>query len=305
MTMRDRFDEVVVDLLDEDPSAVLVLAAIAAGRVLPAARRRGVADRVVDVGIREQTQVGVAGGLALEGFRPILMSYAPFVVERPFEQIKISLSHQGVDAIIVSVGASWDASTAGRTHQAPEDVAVMSTLPGWSIHVPGHEDEAEAALRSAYFDGGSHYIRLANDTNQAPVSGMPGRIRTIRRGPSEAMTVLAIGPMLDDVVAATDELDTTVLYTNVVRPIDGRTLAAATLGTDIVVVEPYLSGTSVPAVASALSDRPMRIHAVGVDDPDVAMYGTAADHRRHHRLDVPGLRERFLAVERRRTALSA
>ena len=46
--------------------------------------------------------------------------------------------------MLVSIAASYDASEEGRTHQAPEDVALIATLPGWTIHVPGHPDEVEA-----------------------------------------------------------------------------------------------------------------------------------------------------------------
>ena len=120
--MRTVFAETATALLDEDPLAAVVLAEISADMFGKAAARHP--DRVLNVGIREQLMVSVGGGLALAGMRPIVHTYAPFLVERAYEQVKLDLGHQGVHAVLVSIGASYDAARAGRTHQAPEDVAL-------------------------------------------------------------------------------------------------------------------------------------------------------------------------------------
>ena len=91
--------------------------------------------------------VSVSGGLALAGMRPIVHSYAPFLVERAFEQVKLDLAHQGGHAVLVSIGASYDAARSGRTHQAPGDVALIDSVPGFSVVVPGHPAEVRGLLR--------------------------------------------------------------------------------------------------------------------------------------------------------------
>ena len=117
--MRDRFLDVVADALDRDPRVAVVLAEIDVGRL----RARGALkyrhpQRVINVGIREQLMVSVSGRIMLEGFRSVVESYAPFAVERPFQQT-VDLGHLDVGAVLVSIAASYDASEEGRTHQAP------------------------------------------------------------------------------------------------------------------------------------------------------------------------------------------
>src|SRR6516225_3444085 len=164
--MRTVFAETATALLDEDPLTAVVLAEISADMFAKAAARHP--ERVLNVGIREQLMVSVGGGLALAGMRPVVHTYAPFLVERAFEQVKLDLAHQGVHGVLVSIGASYDAARAGRTHQAPEDVALVDSLPGFSVVVPGHPDEVGALLREAFgaMEAGSTYLRLSTEANR-------------------------------------------------------------------------------------------------------------------------------------------
>ncbi|MEU6967653.1 transketolase C-terminal domain-containing protein [Kitasatospora aureofaciens] len=290
-TMRERFVDVTTRLLDEDPRLAVVLADITAAAFEPARERHP--DRVVNVGIREQLLIGAAGGLALSGMRPITHTFASFLVERPFEQLKLSLVHQGVGAVLVSAGGSYDNPAAGRTHMSPGDVALLDTLPDWTVHVPGHPEEAEQLLRHAVADGDRNvYVRLSSHQNAAPVPVEPGRFATVRTG--SRGVVLAVGPMLDAVLAATEGLDVTVLYAATVRPFDTAGLRAA-LGerTDVVLVEPYLEGTSANEAHAALADHSHRVLALGVPRGEHRHYGSMAEHLAAYGLDAASLKERI------------
>jgi transketolase len=101
--------------------------------------------------------------------------------------------------------------------------------------------------------------------------------------------VLAVGPTLQPVLAATEGMDVAVAYTNTPRPFDAAGLHA-TGHTTVVLVEPYLAGTSSRAVSHALRGVPHRLLALGVDRVDLRRYGTPADHARWHGLDPAGIR---------------
>ncbi|WP_055587312.1 transketolase family protein [Peterkaempfera griseoplana] len=293
-TMRDRFADVTGRLLDDDPRVALVLADISADRFREAAAAHP--DRVLNVGIREQLMVSVAGGLALTGLRPVVHTFASFLVERAFEQIKLDLNHQDAAAVLVSANGSYDWPEGGRTHQAPGDVALLDTLPDWTVHVPGHPDEAETLLRHAVAGDGRAYVRLSEQRNTAARPITPGRFLTLRQGSAGAAVVVAVGPMLDLVLAAVEGLDITVLYAATVRPFDGAALRAA-LGdrADVVLVEPYLAGTSAHQVDEALAHLPHRVLGLGVARPELRRYGTMADHLAAHGLDPRSLRARLAA----------
>ena len=284
--MRESFVATTTALLDEDPRTAVVLADISSDAFAPAQRRHP--DRVINVGIREQLMTGVAGGLALTGLRPYVHSYAPFVIDRAYEQIKLDLGHQDVGAVLVSIGASYDASSEGYTHQSPGDVALLDTLEGWTVHVPGHPNEVPALLRAAARTDDRIYVRLSSQSNTqayAPTNAL----QVIRHGWAGAPVVVAVGPMLDPVLAATADLDVTIAYTMTPRPLDTRGLREL-VSREVIVVEPYLAGTSSRLVAGALSAVPHRALHLGVSRAEQRRYGTPADHARWHGLDAAGLR---------------
>lgn len=290
-TMRDRFASVVSDLLDADPRLAVVLADISMEAFRSALRRHP--DRVINLGIREQLLVSVASGLALTGMRPIAHTFASFLVERPFEQIKLDLNHQGVGAVLVSAGASYDYSDSGRTHQSPGDVALLDTLPDWTIHVPGHPDEAERQIRAAATGDGLVYVRLSTQSNAVPLEREPGMLSVLRTGRDG--TVIVAGPLADAVVEATLGLDVTVLYAATVRPLDTATLRGTLRAPDVVLVEPYLAGTSVRMVTSALAGIRHRVLGLGVGRDELRRYGAPADHQAAHGLDPASLRTSIAA----------
>jgi transketolase len=290
---RTQFGRTLTDLLVEDLSVALVYAEIS-GRFFTEAERR-FPERVVNVGIREQLMVNVGAGMALTGLRPVVHSFGTFLVERAFEQVKLGFPHQGVGGVLVGGGGSFDASRSGRTHQVPGDVALLDTLPDVVIHAPGTSAETDEVLRRAVAADGLHYVRVVEQTNAESFTG-PG-LHVVRRG--AGATVLAFGPVLDDVLAATADRDVTVLYAHSVRPFDAATLRAVLTVPDVVLVEPWLAGSSARVVSDALHDIPHRLLSLGTRRMELRHYGTPTEHQRAHGLDAAGIRrslESFLAA---------
>jgi transketolase len=284
--MRQRVADELGRMLDHDDRLVVVLAAISTG-LFEGARTRH-PQRVVDVGIREQSLIAVAAGLAHVDLRPVVHTFAPFLLERPFEQLKMDLCHQGLGAVLVSIGASYDFPEYGTSHFCPEDVALLDALPGVEVHVPGHPDEAVGLLPGLAAAPGVKYLRLSEASNATAVTMSPGRLRVLRQGSQGS--VIAVGPMLDPVLEAVSDLDVTVIYATTVRPLDQATILESLAEPAVAVVEPYLAGTSAGLISQALAHLPHRVLGVGVGRRDLHRYGSRLEHDRAHGLDPASLR---------------
>ena len=292
--MRAQMGATIGSLMETDPRLAIVLADISEGYFEDAAARHP--QRVINVGIMEQTAVSLAAGLALEGFIPVVHSIAPFVVERPFEQIKDDFCYQGLGGNFISIGASYDYGTDGMTHYGMGDVPILHTLPGMEIVVPGTAAEFDALFRERYADGAPTYFRLQDKGNQTDRQVLFGQLEIIRGG--SAAVVLAVGPMLDRVLEATEGLDVGVVYCTTVAPFDGATLRSVAMesGTrSIVVVEPYYEGTLVPDIVLAFRREAVMVEAIGVPRRILSRYGTTAEHDGDLSLDAAGIRRRIIA----------
>jgi transketolase len=138
-----------------------------------------------------------------------------------------------------------------------------------------------------------HYLRVTEQVDTV-TTAEPGRLTAVRRGSGAVVVVL--GPGLDVVLAGTEGLDVTVLHSTTVRPFDAAGLRAHVGDrADVVLVEPWLAGTSSRVVADALVDVPHRLLALGVGREELRRYGRPEDHIRAHGLDAAGIRRSVAA----------
>ncbi len=287
--MRKQFVKTVEDLMAHDPRIVLLLGDIGVFGFRRAFQQ--FPERTYNIGICEQAMTSLAAGLAREGLVPILHSIAPFVVERSYEQIKVDFCYQRLRANIVSVGASYDYAALGCTHHCPGDVAILRALPGMQIFAPGCPAEFDTLFRAAYHGANPNYFRLTEHSHTESIPVQFGRAAVLRHGTRG--TVIAVGPTLPAVLAATADLDVTVLYYTTIVPFDAATLRENNPTVSVAVVEPFYEGTLAADIISALSDRAVRLLSLGVPRRFLTNYGDAAEHDEACGLTAPRLRPRL------------
>ena len=289
--MREQAMATAVDLFERDERVAIVMADISLDYLQPAVDHDP--RRAVNAGIMEQSAVGIAAGFALEGFHPIVHTLAPFLAERPLEQIKLDFGYQGLGGTFISAGAPYDYGESGGTHHAASDIQALGSIPGLDVLVPGSAAETDALLRASYANGRPTYLRTSVVENRDAVDLAPGGLTVVRRGSD--LTVVAAGPFLSRTLDALDGIDATVLYATTIVPLDAATLAREVTSTKVVLVEPAYEGTSAAQVAAALSRRPTQLLSIGVPRRFIDRYGTSAEHDAALGLDVRGIRNRVLA----------
>ena len=103
-------------------------------------------DNYLNVGVSESNMIGMAAGLALARKQVFVYSIIPFVTLRCLEQIRNDLCYQRLPVKIIGVGEGLSYGTAGATHHALEDIAIMSALPEMTVIAPGDPKEVECAV---------------------------------------------------------------------------------------------------------------------------------------------------------------
>lgn len=285
--MRQHMADLLGTLLHEDERLVVVLADISAARFQAH-------PRLLNVGIMEQTMISVAAGLALEGFIPVAHSFVPFVVERPFEQLKDDFCYQRLGGNFISTGGSYDCSHEGMTHHGPGDIQILRSLPGMQIVVPGTAGEFERLFRQSYANGLPTYYRLGTRSNTEEREVEFGKLLTMKRG--TAATIVTVGPLLDATLQAVADMDVTVLYCTTIAPFDGETLRQECTGGRVVLIEPYYEGGLTMDIMAALRQQPICLETLGVPHEVLSNYGTLQQHDEALGLTPQGMRQRICAL---------
>jgi transketolase len=233
------YEETLWTLAESHPELVVLTAENrAAIRNLPA--RLG--DRFVDVGICEQTMVGMAAGLALRGRRPIVHALAAFLTMRAFEFIRTDVGVAGLPVIFVGGVPGFLSEANGPTHQAVEDIALMRAVPGMQIVCPADVHELVAALPAVLRSGRPTYIRYHAGPPLGRREYALGRADVVGAGTDVAL--VTYGLLVAEALAARANLaahgiDARVVNLRSLEPIDEAAILDATAARLVVTLEDH------------------------------------------------------------------
>jgi len=131
--------------------------------------RKNHSKNYLEVGIAEQNLIGVAAGMASEGFDVITTTFSPFQTLRCCEQIKVNLGYMKEKVIMVGLASGLILGNLGYTHCSIEDIGVLRSIPNLTILSPADCGETAKCIYAAIEHKNSVYIRLTGGSNNKPV----------------------------------------------------------------------------------------------------------------------------------------
>lgn len=233
-------------------------------------------ERFFNVGIAEQNLVGTAAGLALAGKIPFVSTFAVFCPGRCFDQLRMSVAYSRTNVKVASSHAGLTVGEDGASHQSIEDLALMRSLPGFTILVPADEVATAWAVRTAVEIAGPVYIRLGRAKAPIVYSGETafkvGGAMMLQHGTD--VTLIACGSTVSIALQAADlcaseGISARVLDLYCLEPLDREAVALAARQTGALVTaeEHLLAGGMGSAVAMAVArSHPVPIEFVGIDN---------------------------------------
>ncbi len=266
-------------------------------------------ERFFDCGIAEQNMVSIAAGLAASGKIPFASTFAVFVPGRCFDQIRMSIAQPGLNVKLVVTHGGISVGEDGTSHQSIEDLALITSLPGFTVVVPADAIETAQAVKVAASSYGPFYIRLCrpkmplvyNDDYRFNL----GKAVTMKRG--EEVTVIAIGIMVAAALKAADNLkregiDCCVLNMPTLKPIDEAIIIKAAADTGaIVTAEEHLEhgglGSLIAQVVAKYHPVPMGFVAI---KDTYAKSGKAGELLQRYGLTAKDIEQAVRAVVKRK-----
>jgi len=234
-------------------------------------------DHFMNVGIAEQNMIGIAAGLADEGYKVICVAQACFITMRCFEQIRQYAGYMGIPIILVGIGSGLSLQYMGNTHYALEDIALMRTIPNMTVMAPCDALEASKVLKSAVNSNGASYIRFFGGTGiptvyQTNIDFVQSKSISLREG--KDVTIFAYGSMVKQALQTANILfeqgiDCDVIDVHTIKPFDDSILDKC-MGKKLVVTleEHRLTGGLASVISDCLKERliSMELLKLGVDD---------------------------------------
>lgn len=298
--MRKTSLDSVYQLAKVDPRVVFIGSDLGPG-VLDGMKKE-IPDRFFMEGVSEQHIIGMAAGLALNGFIPYINTIATFLTRRCYEQVALDLCLQDLPVRLIASGGGAVYAPLGPTHLAVEDLAIMRAMPNMAVIAPCDAEEMRRLMVASIDWPHPMYIRLAKGGDAVvsrPEQGFQIGKAILLREPGTGLFITT-GVMTQLALKAIDKLSTEgifcgLLHMHTIKPLDHTALLHWLPKVDAVVtVEEHTRiGGMGSAVLECCSDempeQAFKVVRIGIPDHFADQYGTQDTLLAHWGLTVDAL----------------
>ena len=244
-------------------------------------------DNYLNVGISEQNMIGMAAGLAREGFIVFATSFAPFLSMRSSEQVRMNMGYMDANVKAVALGSGVAMSFLGNSHYGLEDASIMRSIPNLTVVSPADCGEIVKTVFAAADYEGPMYIRLTGETNNPMVYNEDynfeiGKAITLREG--SEITIIANGTMVYQSLETAkllelEGLSIKVVNMHTIKPLDTSVIDKAVKSTKLIVTIEEHSvigglGSAIAEYKTGLCNTPPQL-IIGLPDK----FGKVGEHR--------------------------
>lgn len=289
--MRNAFAQEITRLAAQDDRIILLSGDI--GNRLFDSFKEQFPNRFYNCGVAETNMVGVAAGLAMQGFRPFCYTITPFLTYRCMEQIRIDLCYHCLPVTLIGTGGGLSYASLGVTHHSCEEAGMLRLLPNLTILMPGDPWELRACLPPLLTQNGPAYCRIGKKGEPNVHSSLPqfqiGTSLPVLEG--NQVMILSMGTILPVAVAAAKMLATEGISTRVVsvptlKPLNVDFLKETFLQFTLIATleEHNRSGGLGSAIAEWMSDcplNPQQLLRIGTDGTFFESVGDQDAAREH------------------------
>jgi len=226
-------------------------------------------ERFFNIGVAEQNAIGVAAGLALEGFIPFLSSFAVFLPGRCFDQIRVSICQNKANVKLIGSHLGFSNTGDGATAQSVADLALMRSLPDMTVLSPIDAVELKEAITAMAKLEGPAYLRMSRA--KTPIVTKRGDFKLgeaniLQKG--KKATLVGTGPILAKILPWLEKQDIEIINSATIKPLDEMTIkkSARKTGRVLTLEEHSVIGGLGAAVSNALSDTGFPVRRIGIPD---------------------------------------
>ena len=275
--MRATCQNMVYDLAKRDKRVIFIGSDLSPG--LLADMKKEMPERWYMEGITEANVIGMAAGLAMEGYVPYVNTIATFITRRCYEQVAVDLCLHELPVRLIGNGGGLVYAPLGPTHLAIEDIAIMRALPNMTVTAVCDAKEMVRLMNCTLDWPYPIYIRLAKGGDPVVSREENGfaigkAIPMVRARSRRSVVFMATGVMTTNCLAAADLLskdghDASVVHFHTVKPLDEETVLEFADGAELVVT--VEEGTRIGGFGSAVTD--LLVEKLGVAIPPVLRIG--------------------------------